>query len=150
MPWFFTTRIAVVSSGASAPSARSGRRKPVAPANATPPRKRRRVCIIAIGNLPSRWRSRLQLAFELVQEPPIRPIGDDLLRAGLDHPGFVQAQRVEPESVLVIVLAPFVVRDLVERLQRVIIARGETAIDEPSCGPRRLGDAEVGGFEDGA
>src|SRR2546428_1484684 len=39
------------------------------------------------------WRSPLQLAFELVEETPIRTVGDDLVGARLDHAGLVQPQR---------------------------------------------------------
>lgn len=44
---------------------------------------------------PSSENSRLQLALEFVQETPIRVLGDELLRAGLDQPCFVHAQRVK-------------------------------------------------------
>jgi len=40
-----------------------------------PPSNRRRVCIIAMANLPIRLPSRLQLAFEFVQKAPIRAVG---------------------------------------------------------------------------
>src|SRR6266446_3278394 len=96
------------------------------------------------------WRSRLQLAFELVQEVPIRAVGDDLLRARLDHSGFMQAQRVEADRVLGVVLAPIIVWNVFQRLESVIIARGEAAIDEAPRDPRRLSGAEIGRLEDGA
>jgi hypothetical protein len=86
-------------------------------------------------------RSRLQLAFELVEEAPIRVVGDDLLWARLYHPYFVQSKRIEPNRVLGIVLAPFVVRDLVQRLQRIIIPGSKTAIDDASRGARRFASA---------
>ena len=38
------------------------------------------------------------------------------------------------------------VRDLVQRLERVIITRPDSGIDQPSRGPSRLGAAEVGGL----
>ena len=34
--------------------------------------------------------SSLQLLLELVEEPPVGALGDDLLRAGLDHPRLAQ------------------------------------------------------------
>src|SRR6516164_10684181 len=88
----------------------------------------------------SPWSSRLQLAFQLVEKAPICAIVDDLLRARFDHAGFVQAQRVESEGVLVIVFAPPVVRQLAQCLQSIIVTRRETAIYEPSCRAWRVDD----------
>src|SRR5438552_889736 len=102
-------RTVVVSRAPSAASARGARMRPAAPTNERVVRKRRRVCVFGIGNLPVLLRSRFQLAFELVQETPICAVGDDLLRARLDHAGFMQSQRVEPEAILGVVFAPFVV-----------------------------------------
>ena len=45
-----------------------------------------------------------------------------LFGAGGDHADFVQPQRVEPHRVLGVELAPAVVRDLGQRLKRVIVA----------------------------
>src|SRR6516225_10299550 len=99
-------RTVVVSRG---PSAVSARRVPitlVAPAAAIPPRKPRRVWISAIARLP--LGSRLQLAFEFVQETPIGIFGDDLLRGRFDKPRFTHAQRIIAKGVFRIVLTPFV------------------------------------------
>src|SRR5438105_12047679 len=103
-------RIAVISGGASAASTRGGRTRLAAPASEAVARNRRRVHIILIEVLLSR----LQLAFELVEKSPIGTLGDELLRARLYQPRFVQAQRIKPERVLVIVFAPFVVGNLRE------------------------------------
>src|SRR6267143_2872210 len=146
MPWFFTTRIAVVSSAPSAASVGGERTRLAAPANESVVKKRRRVCIIAIGYLPF-WRSRLQLALELVQKAPIRAVGDYLLRARLDEADFVKPQGIIADRVLGIVFAPFVVRNLVQRLQGIIITRCESAIDEPLRGAGRVGGAEIVGLE---
>src|SRR6516164_3815217 len=135
-------RVTLVVSGA--PSWANARGVPTRPAAAAPAavaRKRRRVCSIITASLSSD--SRLQLPLQLVQKAPIRALGNDLLRARLDDPDLMQAQRVEPQCVLVIVFEPFVVGHLVQCLQRVIIPRGEAAIDESSCSPRRLGHAEI-------
>src|SRR4029077_11624081 len=78
-------RTVVVSRSPSAASARGARMRPAAPANEIVVRKQRRVCVVDIGSLPLLQRSRLQLAFELVEEAPICAVGDDLLRARLDH-----------------------------------------------------------------
>src|SRR5215471_193588 len=45
-----------------------------------------------VGRLPFRLLSRLQLAFELVQEAPVGAIGNNLLRARLDQPGIAHPQ----------------------------------------------------------
>src|SRR5467141_3238350 len=87
------------------------------------------------------WRSRLQLAFELVQEAPIGVVGDDLLRARFDKAHVAQAQCIEADRVLGVVVPPFVVRVLAQGLQGIIVAGGETAIDELSGDARRIGGA---------
>src|SRR5437763_3774862 len=79
------------------------------------------ICIVTHLSGPSC----LQLAFKLIQKAPVRSFGNDLAGCGLDHASFAQPQRVETQSILGIVLAPFVVWDLVERLQCVVIARCE-------------------------
>jgi hypothetical protein len=52
--------------------------------------------------------SPLQLAFELIQEAPVRAVGNDLAGRQLNHAGFAQAERVEPDRIFRIVLAPLV------------------------------------------
>src|SRR5216110_571022 len=47
---------------------------------------------------PAVWSS-LQLLLQLVEEAPVGGLGDDLLRARLDHPGLVEAQGVKPDRV---------------------------------------------------
>src|SRR4029077_1844536 len=89
-----SSRTVVVSSAPSAAGTGGARRRTVPPAIDTVARKRRRGWVITIGSL-SLPRSRLQLAFELVQETPIGAVGDDLVRARLDHAGLVQAQRIK-------------------------------------------------------
>src|SRR6516165_7008890 len=93
--------------------------------------------------------SRLQLAFELVEEAPIRAVGNNLVGARLDHTSFVQPQRIEPKCIFGIVLAPFVVRNAPQRPESIIIPAREAAIDESPRDPRGVGDTEVGCFEHG-
>src|ERR1700686_4876556 len=95
------------------------------------------------------WHSRLQLAFYLVEKPPIRPIGDDLLRARFDETCFVQAQGIKADRVLGVVFAPFVVGNFAQRLEGIVVASSETAIDDLSCNAGRFGGAEVGGLQNG-
>src|SRR5271165_2953208 len=91
--------------------------------------------------------SRFQLAFDLVEEPPIGPVGDDLLRAGFDKTQFMQPKCVVPDRVLGVVFPPFVVGDVAQRLQRVVVAGGETAVDQPSRGAGRVAGAEIGSLQ---
>src|SRR5947207_12124953 len=72
----------------------------------------------------------LQLAFELVQETPVGAVGNDPLRARLDEPHFVQPQGVKPDGVLGIIFPPFIVRNVTQGLDGIIVARGKAAIDK--------------------
>src|SRR5215831_11885307 len=69
---------------------------------------------------------RPQLAFQFVEEAPIGVLGDDLLRRRLDQADFMEAQRIEAERFLGIVFPPSIVGNIVERLQRAVVVRGET------------------------
>ena len=81
-------------------------RSPAAPASERVVRKRRRVCIIAIGSLRSVSCSRLQLALEFVEEAPIGVFGEDLVRVRFDQTRFVKAQGIKPDRVLGVVVPP--------------------------------------------
>src|SRR4030095_7320371 len=71
----------------------------------------------------------LPLAFHLflerVEEAPIGALRDNLLRARLDYPGLMQAQGIETHRILRVVLAPFVVGHVPERLERIVVPRCE-------------------------
>jgi hypothetical protein len=77
--------------------------------------------------------SRLQLAFELVEKAPIGVFRDDLLRRFFDCAVFAQAQRIEADRVLGIVVTPFVVRKVLQRLQRIVVALGEAPPSLPAA-----------------
>src|SRR5215472_14625166 len=141
-------RTVVVSRGPSAAFARGARIRPAAPAAAMPPTKPRRVWISGIAHLP--LGSRLELALEFVEESRVGAIGDDLVRVGFDQPDLVQAEGIVADGVLGIVFAPFVVRQLAQRLTGIVVSRGEPALDEPLRGTSGVGGAEIDGFEDGA
>jgi len=84
-------RMVVVSSAPSAAHAGGMRTRPAAPAIDKVVRNRRRDCFIGIETShPSV--SRLQLAFELVEEAPIGVFGENVIRAQLDQTRFVKAQ----------------------------------------------------------
>src|SRR5208282_2301953 len=59
-------------------------------------------------------------------------------------------QSVEPHRVLGVVLAPFIVGDVADRLQRIVVAGGKAPFDEALRGRRRLAGAEVGGLQNSA
>src|SRR6266513_1087901 len=95
-----------------------------------------------------RLTSAFQLLLELIDEPPVGAVRDDLLGARLDHPALGEAQGVEADRVFGVEVPPAAIRDLPHRLQRVLIT-------VPLVGhqPRRsigFGRAEVGRLEDGA
>src|ERR1700730_18686280 len=113
---FFGSLTVVVSREPSAANARGARTRPAAPARAAGVRNRRRVCGFGIGVIPFFQRSPLQLAFQLVQEAPIRAVGDDLLRARLYEAHIAHAQGIEPQRILGVVLSPFVIWKLADRL----------------------------------
>jgi hypothetical protein len=48
----------------------------------------------------------LQFLLELVEEAPVSPLGNKLLRTAFDHPELMQAQGIEAHGVLGVVLAP--------------------------------------------
>src|SRR6516162_1172658 len=128
--------------GSAAGAPRAGSMEAAMPASAVLLRKRRRLSIVAIASLLS-CRSRLQLAFKLVQKSPVGILGDDFLRARLDEARFPHAQSVEPDRVLRVVFAPFVVRQLTKCLEGIVIPRGDTTIHELSRGAIRFSGAEV-------
>src|SRR5690349_18301151 len=108
MPSFLAMRTVVVSRAPSSPASASGARtRPTALTADNVVRKRRRLCIIGIK--VSCQHSRLQLAFDFVQETPICTFGDDFLWGRFDQPGLMQPQRVETQRVLGVVVAPLVV-----------------------------------------
>jgi hypothetical protein len=53
-------------------------------------------------------------------------------------------------SILGIVFAPFIVGNVAERLQRIVVPRSITAVDEPLGDNRRFPGAQVGSLQDGA
>src|SRR6266436_6879106 len=62
----------------------------------------------------------------------------------------MHAKSIETDRVLCVVLAPLVVRDRAQRLEGIIVSRGEAAIDELLRSASRLGSAKIRGFEDSA
>src|SRR2546422_7541997 len=91
-----------------------------------------------------------QLFLQLVEEPPVRALAEDLLRARLDHPRFVKAERVEAQRVLVILRAPQVVRELLDQLKRVVVLARVALSDDGLRGNGWGRRAEGGRLEDGS
>jgi hypothetical protein len=80
-----------------------------------------------IRHLLRRRDSGFQFTFELVEEAPVGALGNQLVRTGLDHPRLVQAQSLEPQRVLGVVLAPAAVRDVGQRLKCIIVSFSKPA-----------------------
>src|SRR2546430_1434081 len=116
MPGSRTSRTAVVSSSPSAARTCGARTRAPAPATDRVVRNWRRVYIIGIGVPP--WSLCLELAFELVEKPPIGTFGDDFLWDRFDQPGLMQPQCVEAQRVLGVVVAPLVIEIFAQCLQR--------------------------------
>src|SRR5262249_39846163 len=123
-------RMAVVSRVSSAANAGGACMTLATLAIAAVARNRRRLCLVSI-EVSLSW-SPLQLAFQLVQQAPIGTLGDDRVRVGLDHAGFVQSQRMKPHGVFGIVFAPLVVGNCPQCLQCEVVIVGEAAIDNPA------------------
>src|SRR5207253_7266046 len=87
---------------------------------------------------------------QLVQESPVGRPGDELLRIRLEHPGLVEPKCVEADGVLGVVRAPLPVRQLLQHLEDVVVARSEISVDQGASGAVGLGGAEVGRLEDRA
>src|SRR5262245_11067210 len=62
----------------------------------------------------------------------------------------METQRIEPEAGLGVVVAPYVVTDITKRLQRRVITRGVSAIDQHLRDLLWLGDTKVGSFQNRA
>src|SRR5712692_6317014 len=146
----FSNSLSFVVSGGGSASAVPGRRptKPAVPATASPRTKSRRLQLPVLSLfMASSMRARrypFSSFFQLVQEAPVGALGDDLLRARLDHPAFAHPQRVEAHRVLGIVLAPLAERDLLEHLQGVVVAGRLAFIHHELCDSFWLKGTHVG------
>src|SRR5690348_14315215 len=94
--------------------------------------------------------SRLHLAPEFIEKAPVRVLGDQRLRARPNQVRLLQPKPIEAERVLRVVIAPDVVPDLAQRLQRIVVACRIPLLDEQSRNAFGLGNAQVGGLEDRA
>src|SRR5688572_17076376 len=65
----------------------------------------------------------LQFPLQLVEEAPVGALGNELLRTRLEHPGLMEAQGIEAHRVLRVILAPFVIGQLPDGLERIVIPR---------------------------
>src|SRR5947208_14940518 len=92
--------------------------------------------------------SGLQLPLQLIEEAPVSTLRDDPVGARSDHAGFAQPQRIESDRVLDVVQPPLRVRDFPERLERIVIAGGESCSDDPLRDLLRLANAKIGGSDD--
>lgn len=78
-------------------------------------------------------------------------MGDDLTGTRLDHPDLVKTERVEPDRVLGVVLAPPVVGgELLHELERELVAGRVLAVDERARHPLWFLGAQVRRLQDRA
>src|SRR5262249_32613801 len=91
---------------------------------------------------------RLEFALQFVEEAPVGAVRDDILRAGLDHSDFVQAQGVETQCVLGTCGAPAVVRQSLENFESKLIARLVALFRHVSRRALRILRADVRRFQD--
>ena len=75
-------------------------------------------------------------------------LSDKYIRAGLDHACFMHPEPVKSEGVLWIEIPPNVVPNFAQRLQRIVIARRVSPIDEQLRRALGLGYAEIDRLED--
>src|SRR5713101_3438073 len=54
----------------------------------------------------------LQLLLQLGEKAPVSALGNELLRATLDHPHLVEAEGVEAHGILRVILAPLAVGEI--------------------------------------
>src|SRR5262249_16377368 len=120
-------RTVVVSGGASWANDSDKPSRPAAPADETAVRNRRRLCVMCMRtSLESSARaiepsSSLQLALELIENPPVGALRDEGWRAGLDHARLAQPQGVKADRIIGIVVAPACVGNLLHRLKRIVV-----------------------------
>src|SRR6266540_4792890 len=92
----------------------------------------------------------LQLLLELVEKAPVGALGDDLLRAAFDHPRLMEAQGVEADRILRIVLPPAVVPDILHGLEGVRIGPRVAPVHQELGHPLRLEAADGGCLQERA
>src|SRR4029453_10845021 len=90
----------------------------------------------------------LEFLLQLVEKPPVRALRDDLLRARLDHSSLAQAQGIESDRVLGIVLAPFAVGNVLHRLVGVVVTLREPSVDNGARNALGLERTDLIRFED--
>src|SRR5262249_53728296 len=150
-------RTVVVSGGASWANDWDKPSRPAAPADETVVRNRRRLCVMCMRTSLEILREgncapslSLELALELVEEAPVGCVGDHFVGREFDHAGFAQPQRIEANRILGIIVTPFVVRDLLQGLQRIVVPRRKPAVDDLARGSRGIAQAKIGRLEDRA
>src|SRR5215510_11886052 len=89
------------------------------------------------------------LSSQLSDESPVCALGNNPLRARLDHANLLQLQRVEAYRVLRVVLSPMAIngRHLPHGLEGVFVAGGVTLVYEEPGDAFRISGADVGRFE---
>src|SRR5919108_3006533 len=85
----------------------------------------------------------LQLLLQRVEEAPVGTLADDLLGDRLDHAGLLEAEGVEADRILRIILSPLVVGDVLHELDGEVIVGRDPLVHEEPGGPLRLTGADV-------
>ena len=65
------------------------------------------------------------------------------MRGRFDKANFTQSQRVEADRVLGLIFPPFIVRNIAQCLEGIIVARRKASIDKLLRGTLRLGGTKV-------
>src|SRR5688572_28377465 len=86
----------------------------------------------------------LQFLLQFIEEAPVRALGDELLGAAFDHPGFVQAQVVKAHGILGVILAPLAVGNLLHGLEGVAVVLRVALVYQKLGSPLRLEGTDVG------
>src|SRR5713101_4287140 len=90
----------------------------------------------------------LQLLLQLSEKAPVRALGDDLLGGALDQAKLVEAERIEANRILGVILAPSVIGDLLQRLEGILVPLRKALVHNQLCGAVRLEGTDVGGLQE--
>ena len=74
--------------------------------------------------------SRLEFFLQLIQEPPVSPLGDERFWVGLDHSYFSEPKCMEAQGVFRIGFAPARVGQALEHIETDLVARLYSALQE--------------------
>lgn len=85
---------------------------------------------------------------QLVEEPPVRPRLDQLLRTGLDDSTFVQSKCMEPDSVFRIGVSPAAIGQFANNFQGHLLAGRVSLVDHEARPALGIGCTDIRGFQE--